>query len=74
MKLPSFRFSIPKASKTPWWVEIRTQVPACTYYFGPFDSEKEAKLSQPGYLSDLAQGITAEVKKIHPKTLTIFDE
>ena len=78
MKLPSFRVFIPKNFKTPWWVEISTQIPTCTYYFGPFDSENEAKLSQAGYFSDLvqenAQGITAKVKKIRPKTLTIYDE
>lgn len=25
-----------------WWVEIKTSQPACTYYFGPFDTEDEA--------------------------------
>ncbi|MCY7274233.1 MAG: DUF1816 domain-containing protein, partial [Phormidesmis sp. CAN_BIN44] len=25
-----------KAMSTPWWVEIKTAEPNCTYYFGPF--------------------------------------
>jgi hypothetical protein len=61
-----------------WWIEIHTQRPACTYYFGPFDNEQEAKLSQPGFIDDLlhekAQGITAELKQGCPKQLTIADD
>lgn len=61
-----------------WWIEIVTQEPACTYYFGPFISAKEAKLSQAGYIEDLeqekAQGISVQIKQCQPLELTIFEE
>ena len=58
-----------------WWLEIKTAIPECIYYFGPFISEQEAEISQYGYIEDLweeeAHGITVEIKKINPKKLTI---
>ncbi|MBE9165993.1 DUF1816 domain-containing protein [Pleurocapsales cyanobacterium LEGE 06147] len=61
-----------------WWVEIQTNIPRCIYYFGPFESAKEARLSQVGYLEDLleekARGITVEIKQCQPENLTIFEE
>ena len=36
-----------------WWVEIVTDLPRCTYYFGPFDTDKEASSNIPGYVEDL---------------------
>ncbi|MEH2394325.1 MAG: DUF1816 domain-containing protein [Nostoc sp.] len=61
-----------------WWVEIGTQNPRCTYYFGPFLSSSEAKLSSTGYIEDLevegAQGIAVNVKRCKPNTLTIADD
>ena len=36
-----------------WWLEIITKEPYCIYYFGPFDSLKEAQLEQGGYIEDL---------------------
>ncbi|MEM9151157.1 MAG: DUF1816 domain-containing protein [Cyanobacteria bacterium P01_F01_bin.3] len=38
-----------------WWLEVSTQSPPCHYYFGPFESEHEVTLAQPGYESDLTQ-------------------
>ncbi|MEA5576294.1 DUF1816 domain-containing protein [Anabaena sp. UHCC 0451] len=65
-------------SDVAWWVEINTVVPHCTYYFGPFDSEKEAQLYRTGYVEDLyqeeARGIVALVKQCRPDVLTIFHE
>ncbi len=62
----------------PWWIKIQTNIPACTYYFGPFPNLQEAKLSQHGYIEDLvkekAHGITVELKKCQPKILTICEE
>jgi hypothetical protein len=59
----------------PWWVEIKTSVPLCTYYFGPFDNHKEARDSRTGYVEDLyqeeARGIIALVKQCQPDGLTI---
>jgi hypothetical protein len=61
-----------------WSVEINTSVPHCTYYFGPFDSEKEAQVSRTGYVEDLyqeeARGIVAVVKQCQPDVLTIFQD
>ncbi|MEI1373893.1 DUF1816 domain-containing protein [Nostoc sp. UHCC 0926] len=61
-----------------WWVEIVTQNPRCTYYFGPFLNSSEAKLSSTGYIEDLevegAQGIAVNVKRCKPNTLTIADD
>lgn len=62
-----------------WWVEIKTSQPACTYYFGPFDSEAEAHSAKGGYVEDLeqegAQNIQLAVSLCSsPKQLTITDE
>ncbi len=61
-----------------FWVEIATTNPRCTYYFGPFVSQKEAHAAKGGYLEDLeneaAQGISVTVKRCKPTNLTIFDE
>lgn len=61
-----------------WWVEITTDQPRCTYYFGPFFSEAAAKDHQAGYVEDLekegAQNIRIEVKRCKPANLTIFEE
>ena len=58
-----------------FWVEILTETPNCTYYFGPFISQQEARTSQVGYLEDLeaehAQGIKVKIKRCKPNTLTI---
>ena len=60
-----------------WWVEIVTDKPQCTYYFGPFASAKKAELDLPGYIEDLqqeeAQRITVVSKRCQPKELTIFE-
>lgn len=61
-----------------WWVEIMTQNPRCTYYFGPFLSVKEAQAAMAGYIEDLqqegAQGIAVNVKRCKPDNLTISDD
>ena len=61
-----------------FWVEIVTDNPRCTYYFGPFLSEKEASDAKSGYVEDLesegAQGIVVKIKRCKPSNLTIFDE
>jgi hypothetical protein len=61
-----------------WWIEVKTQAPNCTYYFGPFASAQEAETEKPGFIDDLereqAQGIQAVVKRCQPSELTIFDE
>ncbi|MFW6358003.1 MAG: DUF1816 domain-containing protein [Chroococcales cyanobacterium] len=61
-----------------YWVEVITDTPNCTYYFGPFATAKEAKMAQSGYIEDLesegAQGISVSIKRCKPTDLTIFDE
>ncbi len=55
-------------AKQPWWVKIQTQAPECTYYFGPFNSKKEAELLQVGYVDDLVQEGAQDVKLVLEKT------
>ncbi|CAD5968755.1 hypothetical protein PCC9214_03669 [Planktothrix tepida] len=61
-----------------FWVEILTETPNCTYYFGPFMTQQEAQTSQFGYLEDLeaegAQGIKVRIKRCKPNTLTIAED
>jgi signal transduction histidine kinase len=78
----TFFFTLPvlnvERQELTWWVEIQTNLPRCIYYFGPFESSKEARSSQVGYLEDLleerARGITVEIKQCQPENLTIFEE
>ena len=64
--------------KIPWWIEIRTTLPNCIYFFGPFNNCQEARRSQDGYIEDLvverAFGITVEIKQCQPNFLTVFEE
>ncbi|MBW4612130.1 MAG: DUF1816 domain-containing protein [Desmonostoc vinosum HA7617-LM4] len=61
-----------------WWVEIITQNPRCTYYFGPFLNASDATLASKGYVEDLefegAQGIIVNVKRCKPDALTIAED
>ncbi|MCC5618860.1 DUF1816 domain-containing protein [Nostoc sp. CHAB 5836] len=61
-----------------WWVEIVTQNPRCTYYFGPFLISSDATLASKGYIEDLelegATGIVVSVKRCKPNALTIADD
>jgi len=61
-----------------YWIEIKTQTPECTYYFGPFQSQEEAQEAQQGYEEDLkaeaAEGITSVIKKCKPESLTISED
>ncbi|MEH1945761.1 MAG: DUF1816 domain-containing protein [Nostoc sp.] len=57
---------------------MNTVVPRCTYYFGPFDSRKEAQLSRTAYVEDLyeegVRDIVVIVKQCQPDVLTIFQD
>ena len=73
-----FYFTIPvriDPQAPQWWLEIHTEKPQCTYYFGPFESAVEARGLQEGYLEDLrleqARGITVSIKQCQPEQLTI---
>lgn len=67
-----------KQYRYPWWVEVKTISPACVYYFGPFETIKQARLNQGGYIEDLVEekafGITVELKQCLPDNLTVFAE
>lgn len=73
-----FLTSLLSAIGLAWWVEITTDNPRCTYYFGPFPSEKMAQAHRPGYIEDLenegAKNIVVNVKRCKPSNLTIYDE
>ena len=66
----------PRSSEK-WWVEIVTDLPRCTYYFGPFDTDKEASSNIPGYVEDLesegAKRVSILIKRCQPSELTICD-
>ncbi|MEB3342282.1 DUF1816 domain-containing protein [Okeania sp.] len=61
-----------------WWVKISTTNPHCTYYFGPFVTDQEAKNAETGYIEDLegegAQVIQVSIEQCQPEELTISDE
>ncbi|MFB2835591.1 DUF1816 domain-containing protein [Floridanema evergladense] len=58
-----------------WWLEIVTKKPNCIYYFGPFDTLREAELEKGGYVEDLRQEqaeiIDTRIKFFNPLELTI---
>lgn len=80
LKHLSFFSSFPFFSKPSrsYWIKLRTAQPECIYYFGPFHNSQEAKNNQHGYVEDLieeqAVGISVEIEKCKPKTLTIYGE
>lgn len=60
--------------RTAWWIEIVTEQPKFTYYFGPFASVAEARISQVDYIKDLeadAQVIDVTIKSGWPSELRI---
>jgi len=61
-----------------WWVEVVTQNPHCTYYFGPFITPLDAEAQKSGYLEDLeiegAQVAAVFIKRCKPVKLTIDEE
>ena len=61
-----------------YWIEVTTESPACTYYFGPFQSQEEAEAARSGYEEDLkaeaAEGIQSTIKQCKPEFLTSPEE
>lgn len=61
-----------------WWIEMATQSPCCTYYFGPFLSGQDAEAEMGGYQEDLkaegAQVSAVSVKRCKPAKLTVEHE
>lgn len=61
------------------WVEIQTDSPVCTYYFGPFLSRKSAEAAVEGYKEDLlqegAQNIRVTIQRSkEPEVLTVTED
>ncbi|OYQ64081.1 hypothetical protein B9G53_13535 [Pseudanabaena sp. SR411] len=60
------------------WIEIVTDSPHCTYYFGPFTSEAEAESAKVGYIEDLeaegSKGLGITIKRCKPENLTVYDD
>lgn len=58
-----------------WWVQVSTETPRCSYYFGPFSKAEDAEVAKHGYVEDLeqegAQGITVSVRRCKPSVLTL---
>ncbi len=58
-----------------WWVEVKTENPNYTYYFGPFVAQDEAEVAKGGYVEDLEQegatNIRLSVLRMKPTKLTI---
>ena len=65
-------------SHVPCWLKVRTQTPQCVYFFGPFNSRREARDHQDGYITDLtqegAQGIRVTLQRKEPQVLTLVKE
>ncbi|MBF2080518.1 MAG: DUF1816 domain-containing protein [Synechococcales cyanobacterium T60_A2020_003] len=63
-----------------WWIEVTTDSPRCSYFFGPFASKQEAEAAQSGFVEDLkgegATNIRVQIRqcKPDPKKLTVYDE
>ncbi len=61
-----------------WWLEVVTDSPSCTYYFGPYASDTEAEMDKAGFIEDLeqegAKGIVVTIKRCKPVQLTIFED
>ena len=73
-----FVYSLQQHRSSEWWLEVATESPVCTYYFGPFDSVLEAESSQSDYLRDLSEEgatvVSIKVEQCQPSQLTIFGE
>ena len=62
-----------------WWVEVHTDLPKRTYYFGPYESKDKAYDNTKGYVADLkkkgSKKISINIKQRQQSTqLTATDE
>ncbi len=62
-----------------WWIEVRTENPSCTYYFGPFVHEQEALNEKSGFIADLeGEGAVCTLVRVQrckqPVQLTVLHE
>lgn len=60
------------------WIEIKTESPRCTYYFGPFVRKGEAEKWKSGYVEDLegegAEIVSLVIKRCKPAILTDYEQ
>jgi hypothetical protein len=58
-----------------WWLEILTAQPMCLYYFGVFDTHKEAESCQAGFIEDLLQEnaliFSSSIQYLQPSQTTL---
>ena len=82
MKIPDrlaelLDFLVFHSPNPPYWVEIKTKHPTCTYYFGHFNHPLAARLMQQGYIKDLidekAIVVSVKIKRCQPEQLTIVE-
>ena len=77
MKISSLKAVVLGYFQRDYWIRINTEYPSCTYYFGPFNNEDEARTLQVGYIEDLvqegAQNISVKIEKKNPQKLTIYE-
>jgi hypothetical protein len=77
--MQEFLTNLLNVSGLAWWVEIKTEHPACTYYFGPFSSEAAALEAKSGYIDDLEKegAVLGQVqiqRRRQPSQLTVSEE
>lgn len=67
-----------KKLESPWWIEIVTLQPHCTYYFGPFRNASEAESVRGGYIEDLQEEgvreMKVQLKQCQPNHLTLYKD
>ncbi|MBE9096597.1 DUF1816 domain-containing protein [Tychonema sp. LEGE 07203] len=61
-----------------WWVEVHTDLPKRTYYFGPYETKDKAYNNTNGYITDLkkkgSKKISINIKQgQQPSQLTVAD-
>ncbi|MEB3278730.1 MAG: DUF1816 domain-containing protein [Lyngbya sp.] len=61
-----------------FWVQIITEDPNCTYYFGPFLTRQEAQAAKVGYVEDIesegASTYSVSVRRCKPSRLTVAED
>ncbi len=62
-----------------YWIEIRTDRPVCTYYFGPYSRQSSATAALRGFTDDLRQEgaeiISSRIeRRREPEQLTVTED
>ncbi len=69
------RFNPYTRQKRSWWLKIETRSPPVVYYFGPYNSWREALSERGGFIEDLrgegALGFEEALSLANPERLTL---